>query len=213
VSTSAKSHLKQRCAGRGLGASTWCLATWIAFVSVGCGDDDPISSRACAEVMLDSVGGEYPRGDAREGCFPAIGRDSPVGFDGRGESACDDLEYPAGVVFAWGRFFESCPGCGPLGTSCRPFVCVEDEDCPAFYVGGPDEAVPIIFECRGGLCQQSNYDWFPPERVTPSDAWLACLAPVERGDPYAGPDPCPGVDDPLGTCPLPLPDVCLQPHP
>jgi hypothetical protein len=184
-----------------------------ATACVSAFDDDP----RCAAVMFDSLMAPYPRDD-RYGCFPSVGEDTPTGPAGLGE--CGDDTQP-GVVFTWGRFFAACPSCneepddpfdGVFSPSdCRPLVCTTDEDCPSFWVNGPDgEPVRHDYECRNSLCQNSDTDLYPIDVISKDDAELLCLANVERAAEYEGEPWCPGVDD-GEPCPLPLPDACMEP--
>lgn len=175
-----------------------------------CGPES--ASRTCSDVMIDSVGAEYPTAEHDRLCMPGVGEDTPTGT--RPDGTCGGDDAPS-VIFSWGRFYEACPACGhgTLSTLCRPLTCDIDGDCPRFEnmrLGDDGERETFIeeFECRNGLCQSADLDEHPPEIVYAHEAFLLCNAMIERHEPYDGPEPCPGGEE---TCPLPLPDACLQP--
>jgi hypothetical protein len=122
---------------------------------------------------------------------------------------CDDEE--ASIISIWGRFYSVAITCGSGWTelAVRPIACTSDDDCMAFDRGGESS---FVFECRVGLCQNVDTEEYPEDWVPWMYASALCNAPLPRGVPYSGPDYCPGGDfsseDP---CPLPLPDVCMQP--
>jgi hypothetical protein len=184
------------------------------MILTGCGDD-LVDDRACAPTMYDSLGYPYPS-DSRGRCFPTGGADTPTGYSGAGVCNGDDVP---GVVFTWGRLFEACPACidewggGFSPYDCRALVCETDDDCPLFYTPGDneDEIVTNDYECRNGLCQNADVERFPEDEISYEDAITLCLGNVERADDsYDGEPYCP--DATFGeTCPLPLPDACLQP--
>lgn len=190
-----------------LGFVGWSLAVAIA----GCGpgqpgdedadtDEGEVEARGCSDEMVDSTQLEYvtiAHGDCTPGplseplqAFPHVEGCAPA---------------PPLTLRKLDRFYSLCLLCDEfdVAQNCRPLVCEVDEDCP--WYDSKDR-----FECRGGLCQSADLDAFPPDRLSPDDAETLCNAPLERGVAYEGPDPCPGVE-PSGTCPHPLPDVCLQP--
>jgi hypothetical protein len=185
---------------------------WIVVLAIvcGCSDDRGIVDRECAAEMLDSQGGVYPT-EPEYGCFPGVGDASRVGvceggFAGRS----------SGVVFVWHGVFGACPACdaafGP--SDCRPLVCAHDSECPWFKTRVPesDEVMTRTFECRNGVCQDADPDAVVEGVIDYDDAELLCLADVGLQESYEGEPWCPGAE-PGGpaTCPLPLPDACLQP--
>jgi hypothetical protein len=172
-------------------------------VVAACSADESPEVLPCAPAMFDSAGTEYSTISGSDHCFPSIRDGVPAGLEPDGWCPPPN---DAGAYFGWGRFFWTCPACnhGTDFSLCRPLVCEADIDCPRF----PNSTFEEVFECRNGLCQSADLQAHPVVVLYPDEALLMCQADLERGEPYTGPSPCPGQGE---TCPLPLPDVCLQP--
>lgn len=191
---------------------SWSVGWSLVVTLAGCGpgqieNEDQVEERGCADVMIDSAQVEYLTGDDR--CAPGPLADPDQEFPHLG--ACGSTV----LLGTSGRFSSICVPCGGFGLLevCRPLVCEVDEDCPSYDdtdVGDEDASLHVEYECRDGLCQNADVEAYPPGEVDLGDANVLCNAPLERGVAYEGPDPCPG-GEPGGSCPLPLPDVCLQP--
>jgi hypothetical protein len=165
--------------------------------------------------MFDSVGASYTTDPAktmsttpRRGCHPLLWEDSPTAED------CGDLEPT--MIFGYGALFQTCTTCtsGLPPAGCRPLVCEIDDDCPRWETTWEGEPIVREYACRSGLCQNVDIDLVTDGTIRRSEAKELCNATLERGEVNDAafesycPSDQPSPDD---RCPLPLPDVCLQP--
>lgn len=126
------------------------------------------------------------------------------------------------AFYAWalGRFITIASACadddgswGSTGNRERPVACTETSDCPQWKSWS--------FECRSGLCQNTDTALFAPNFVDWSMVSELCYAPFPRADTIELFSPaalevyqavmsvCPSLNE--GACTLPLPAICWQP--
>jgi len=173
-------------------------------------DSDRPDARDNPTSVIDTTGTEFEwQCDYR--CRVGLAQSTPP------PPACDH-DQVAGYGFAAAHFFSIMSACNSFWLEQweRPLACARDEDCPQLY----EFSLEHRFECRNGLCQNTDVVAFPPERIEYIDAYLLCIAAVPRSETVAPgtavtidvsarvQEACPTVGAP---CRLPLPAPCMNP--
>ncbi len=98
--------------------------------------------------------------------------------------ACAGSDTP-NYGWSWGRYFEVCSVCDPSDASytfsttpgqCRVLACATSMDCPIMFDVSPVD----VYECVGGLCENTDQGRWPRTPLRRIDAESLCFAVHDR---------------------------------